>query len=99
MAGFSVQIPEFAPPAVLLPPEVREAGKLWPPFGTPEPNLYVRGMTEALCVIQYFHGRTTSEKLDALKHLANICVIKVGGGYWSPQPYLKFTEASTAGKD
>jgi hypothetical protein len=99
LAGFNVQIPEFTPPAVMFLPEVRKADELWPPRGTPEPNLHARGMTEARCVIQYFHGRTTDEKLDALQHLASICVLKAGGGYWSPHPYVKFTDASTANQD
>ena len=100
MAAFDLQLPtpEFAPP-VSFPPEVREADELWPLPGTPEPDLHARGMTEARCVVQFFHARTTDEKLDALKHLANICVMKAGGGYWSPRPYLRFTDASTASQD
>jgi hypothetical protein len=80
-------------------PEVRQADELWPLPGTPQPNLAARGMTEARCVIQYFHGRTTDLKLDGLLHLANICTKKAGGGYWTPQPYLKFTGARTANQD
>lgn len=99
MAGFDVQLPDLAPPAVMFPPEVREADELWPPPGTPEPDLNARGMTEARCVVEYFHGATTAKKLDGLVHLANICVKKAGGGYWSPQPYVKFTGAGTASQD
>jgi len=84
---------------VSFPPGVRTVGELWPLPGTPEPNLLARGMTEARCVIQYFHGSTTDRRLDGLQHLANICVKKAGGGYWSPRPYLKFIGAKTARKD
>jgi hypothetical protein len=98
VAGSSVQMPDLAPVVSFLP-EVREADELWPLPGTPEPNLQKRGMTEARCVIEYFHGRTTDQRLDALKHLANICVIKAGGGYWSPQPCLRLTDVTTANKD
>jgi hypothetical protein len=99
VAGSSVQMLELEPPVANFLPEVREADELWPLPGTPEPNLQKRGMTEAMCVIQYFHGRTTDERLDGLLHLANICTKKAGGGYWSPQPYLKFTGAKTANQD
>jgi hypothetical protein len=102
LLGFDVQLPSvpLVPLGVLFPlPEVRRADELWPAPGTPEPNLQARGLTEARCVIEFFHGRTPEDKLDALKHLANICVKKAGGGYWSPQPYLKFTGASTSKKD
>jgi hypothetical protein len=72
---------------------------IWPLPGMPEPNLYKRGMTEAREVIRFFHGDTTTDKLDALKHLRNICVIKAGGRYWSPRPGLKFVDAPTARQD
>jgi hypothetical protein len=100
VATFNIQLPEIAPPPVVfLPPEVRKADELWPLAGTPEPDLRSRGMTEALCVVEYFYGSTTAKKLDGLLHLANICTKKVGGGYWSPRPYLKFTHARTANLD
>jgi hypothetical protein len=87
------------PPALLCPPPVRLADMIWPLPGMPEPDLYKRGMTEAREVIRYFHGDTTEERVDALKHLVNICAIKAGGRYWSPRPYLKFQDAPTAKKD
>jgi hypothetical protein len=86
------------PPSFLCPP-VRLADMVWPLPGMPEPNLYKRGMTEAREVIRFFHGDTTTDKLDALKHLRNICVIKAGGRYWSPRPGLKFVDAPTARQD
>jgi hypothetical protein len=78
---------------------IRKADELWPPPGTPQPDLNARGMTEARRVFEYFHGRTIDQKLDALKHLANICVIKTGDGYWSPRPNLKFAGAKTENRD
>ena len=74
--------------------EVREVDELWPLPGTP-----ARGMTEARCVVQYFHGPTTDKRLDGLQHLANICTKKVGGAYWSPEPYVKFTGVRSANRD
>ena len=97
MAAFSVQVPAME--LAHFPPEVRQVDELWPLPGTPEPNLKARGMTEAKCVVQYFYGDTTDKRLDGLKHLANICTKKVGGGYWSPEPYVKFTDARTANRD
>jgi len=100
MAALNFSLPEFAPAAILFPPsQVREADELWPRRGTPVPNLHAHGMTEARCVIQYFYGRTIDEKLDALKHLANICTMKARNGYWSPKPFLRFEGARTAGQD
>lgn len=100
MAAFDFQLPVLAPPPVVfLSPEVRKADELWPLPGTPEAKLYARGMTEARCVVEYFYGATNAKKLDGLLHLANICTQKAGGGYWSPRPYVKFTDARTANQD
>jgi hypothetical protein len=96
---FQLQSLDPVPPVVNFLPEVREADELWPLSGTPEPNLHARGMTEARCVVQYFYGPTMDKKLDGLVHLANICVMKAGEGYWNPQPHLKFTGARTANLD
>jgi hypothetical protein len=65
----------------------------------PEPDLYKRGLTEAREVIRYFHGDKIDDRLNALKHLVNICAIKADGRYWSPRPYLKFEHARTGKKD
>ena len=90
MAVSDLTLPSI-PPGVLFPP-VRIADQLWPPPGMPAPNLYKRGMTEAREVIRFYYGDTTTDKLDALKHLANIATLKAGGRYWSPRPYLKFKD-------
>jgi hypothetical protein len=89
---------QLAPPAAFPLIEVRIADNIWPPPG-PEPNLHARGMTEARRVIDYFHGRTVAERLDALQHLANICTLKAGKSYWSPAPFLRFEAARTARQD
>jgi hypothetical protein len=100
MAALNFSLPELAAAAILFPPsQVSEADDLWPRRGTPVPDLHAHGMTEARRVIQYFYGRTIDEKLDALKHLANICTIKARNGYWSPKPFVKFEGATTAGQD
>jgi len=49
-------------------------------------------MTEARCVVGYFHGQSTDQRLDDFKHLVNICTVKARGrnAYWSQRPHLKF---------
>jgi hypothetical protein len=75
--------------------------ELWPPSNTPEPNLYARGLTEGRCVFEYHHARTSEQKLDALQHLVNICLMKVNrvGAFWLPRPALRFVDARTARRD
>jgi hypothetical protein len=82
-----------------LPVELGETDALWPAPGAPEPNLYATGMTEARCVVEYFYATTADDRVDALKHLANICGMKVSSAYWSPSPYLRFVDARTSKKD
>src|ERR1700730_9223018 len=101
MAFSSINFP-LVPPLPL--PQFVHLGEptpdLWPLPGTPQPNLHARGLTEARCVIQFWHGRTTDERLDGLKHLPSICMLKAGeGAYWSPKPYLKFVGARTSQRD
>lgn len=102
MAGFDFHLPVTnLPPlaAVFSPIEFPEPDEMWPP-PTPEPDLNRRGLTEARCVFQFFHGRTTDERLDALKHLANICMKKSGTrAYFAPKPYVKFVGAKTSRHD
>jgi hypothetical protein len=90
VAVSDLQLPSI-PPGVLFP-SVRIGDQLWPPPGIPAPDLYKRGMTEAREVIRFYYGDTSSDKLDALKHLANIATLKAGRRYWSPRPYLKFKD-------
>ena len=105
MAGFDSfqpMMPGLPPPPVAIFPifEVSRQPDIWPLPSAPEPDLLKRGLTEARCVIQYFYGRTTDERLDALKHLANISTLKAANrAYWSPKPYLKFVGTNTARRD
>jgi hypothetical protein len=103
VAGFDFHLPvsSFPPSASFCQPiRISEPDELWPLRGTPEPVFSNRGMTEAKCVFQFFHGRTTDEKLDALKHLVNICSLKANGrAYFSPKPYCKFVGAKTSRRD
>jgi hypothetical protein len=92
--------PQPTPPPPHPAPDPRY--ELWPLPGTPEPNLHGTGLTEARRVFEFWHGETTDQRLDALKHLANICMLKANRralAYWQPRPYLKFVDAKTWRKD
>src|SRR5437660_5921968 len=89
-------VPEF-PPSILgsFPPDPRT--ELWPPAGIPEPNLFQRGLTEARCVFDYYHGATTEEQLDAFVHLVNIALLKRGRSFWVNRPALRYVDRRSNG--
>ena len=91
MAAFDLQLPtlELVPPVVLparSPRSGRVVASAWYAGAGPLRARHDRG---AVChpIFPWPHYR---QKLDALEHLANICMMKAGGGYWSPRPYLRF---------
>jgi hypothetical protein len=93
----SVQVfgPDFIPvlPGAFSPDSLAD---VWPPPG-PEPDLYQRGLTEARCVYEYHHGKTTEERLDGFQHLVNICMLKRGSSFWSPRPAVKYVDRRKGG--
>jgi hypothetical protein len=95
-------VPEFEPAilGVFLPDPSTEPDHrrdLWPFAGTPEPDLYKRGLTEARCVVQFYHGETTEERLDGFSHLVNIAMLKRGRSFWSQRPALKYVNTGKLG--
>lgn len=105
MAGFDsfqpiIELPPL--PALILPVfEEQTDSEIWPLPGAPEPNLHARGLTEARCVVEFYYAGTSDKRLDALKHLGNICALKARRAlaYWNPRPYLKFVGTKTARQD
>lgn len=89
----SVQVfgPDFIPVLPGAFPPSDSLADVWPPPG-PEPDLYQRGLTEARCVYEYHHGKTTEERLDGFQHLVNICMLKRGGLFWKARPVVKYVD-------